>query len=424
MRLHLFGDSVLRGVKTDICDNPAESLRPLQSPASIMNLAVGRPFAAFRGETGIPKAVPEAEAAIAQAFASREIVAGDAVALLDVGPHAMDTRRHEADWTRLRRAATGAHDVRLIMCSGFDNGARGEREMQHEALLDGRSPNDAVRAAATAAGEFAGTTSFLDVATPLRRLHESLAPRRRVSPYFPDEVHLTVWGQIFLSLLILKQLPVRLAGLGRLAQVMTQNRKRLGIASRADVLDLLRITAAAAGVRSQALELPFLASRAWESADRRVGAALGRRSVGAHKPSALVASMMQQAGELERKGALEEALAGYRRAAAEDGELLDAHRGWLRTAAGTGRPEEMIEAARAALTVNPSEGKAYVWAAEAMLATRAGPELVGWLDRLAEAHAPPRAFEAMAELTRALGDPDRARMWSERRAFGRRSHAR
>jgi hypothetical protein len=121
---------------------------------------------------------------------------------------------------------------------------------------------------------------------------------------------------------------------------------------------------------------------------------------------------------------MEEALSHYRKAAALDRECVDAHQGRLRTAARAGEPAEVIEAGRAALALDPKGGKYYVWVAQAMLAARPGRELVGWLDGLAELHAPPRAFAALAELTGALGDAERAEVWSLRAAHGAKDRRR
>src|SRR6185369_6287123 len=97
-----------------------------------------------------------------------------------------------------------------------------------ESPIDGRSANDAVRAAAEAEGTFAGRTSFLDVAGPLKRLHGTLSERFGVSPYLRDQVHLTTWGQILLSLLIMRELGLPRSQVGRLAQQVAANRRRLG----------------------------------------------------------------------------------------------------------------------------------------------------------------------------------------------------
>ena len=413
MRLHLFGDSVFRGAVTDISDNPAQALRALQSPAAIMNLATGKPVAELAGQTGIPKSVQLGEAEIAARLQSGKVGPDDVLVFLDVGVHAMDTRQHEADWLRLRRAAVASHDVDLIMCSGFDHGARGQRAQQHEAPLDGRSPNDAVRAAALAGGDFRGRTRFLDVAAPLKALHATLKPRFGASPYFRDCVHLTVWGQICLSLLILRAAGGR-PSLPRLAQTVDLGRSSLGLASRADALEIVKLTAVAAGVRSRRLELALLGARA----RRRARALAGAEPDAAHVPSAFVQTLVERGAELEQGGAIEEALAHYRKAAALDGACVAAHQGRLRAAALAGdRPAEAIEAGRAALALDPKGGKYYVWLAQAMLAARADGELVGWLDALAEVHAPPRAFAALAELTDALGDPERARLWATRAAY-------
>ena len=417
MRLHLFGDSVFRGLVTDISDNPAESLRPLRTPAAIMNLVAGRELARFAGFTGIPKDVPGATEAMAAIMASDAIADGDMVAFLDVGPHAMDTARHEAGWLLLRRAATGTRRVRLLMCSGFDYGARGRRDLQHEAELDGRSPNDAVRAAAQAPGQFLGVTQFLDIAGPLKRLHGTLRARFGVSPYFRDCVHLNVWGQIFLSLLILRQLNLAMPKLGRLAAAVAVNLRHLDVATQAKALAVLNALAEAAGVRSPALRLALMRIRLNHKVHRVLGGLFPNLAEPVHEPGAEVLAQVGQAAVLMGERDFEAALAVYRAALLADPKCRPAHNGRVHAAALAGHHEEVIEGGRAALAFAPEQAKYYVWIAEAMLAQGADPALVAWLDETAESHAPPRAFRAMARLTAAMGDPDRARIWQERADF-------
>jgi tetratricopeptide (TPR) repeat protein len=167
-------------------------------------------------------------------------------------------------------------------------------------------------------------------------------------------------------------------------------------------------------MRSRGLELALLGARARRGV-RALGGSAGPEP---HTPGAFVQSLLEQGSELERQGAFADALIHFRKAAALDGACADAHQGRLRTAARAGDPAEVIEAGRAALALDPKGGKYYVWLAQAMLAARSDGELVGWLDSLAEAHAPPRAFGALAELTSALGDAERARLWSARAAHG------
>jgi tetratricopeptide (TPR) repeat protein len=409
-RLHLFGDSVFEGSVTDIADDKDDALRELQSPAAIMNLAAGRPFARLAGATGFPDNVEAAAAGIEAQLAAGQIVPGDTVVLLDVGPHAMDTARHEADWLRLRRAATAAHDVRLVMCGGFDNGGRGLRNLVHEAPLDGRSPNDAVRAAAIAPGDFAGDTHFLELAAPLKSLHGRLAGSRR-SAFLVDGVHLTVWGQICLALLVLRATGVRAAGFGRLVEAVRRNWKPLAAASELHALSLLAASAQTAGLRSVTLQAGLLRARA----GRTLGAlGVRRRSGSSDDPGPELESLLGEADRLATEGRLEEALERYRAAAARDPACVAAQQGRTTAAALLGKSAEVIEAGRTALALEPKGGKYYVWLSRAMILEGADPDMVAWLDALAETNAPVRAYKDLAALLAALGDAGRAEVWRRR----------
>ena len=415
MKLHLFGDSVFQGAVTDIFDNRAESLKPLQTPAAIMDLALGRPFAALAGQTLFPHSVARAARELEAKIEAGQIAPGDAIALLDVGPHSMDVERHEADWRLLRRAAVGQHDVRLLMCSGFDNGAGGLRHLLHEAPIDQRSPNDAVRAAALAPGDFVGRTSYLDVAGPLKRLDEVMQRRFRRSVYLTDGVHLTAWGQIFLSLLILRALGVAVERPRALVDAVAANWRALGAPTPLRALVILKTLFEAAGVRD-----PQLSRRV-------VQVRLGRMLSGALRPfshapaeaQALAAALdeaLAQGERLHGEGDAEGALAQFTRAAELNGASVRAQQGRLRAAVLADRKDEIVAAGCALLVLEPSSGKAYVWVAEAMIAVGPDPVLVAWLDDLAERHAPRRAAHALADLYRALGDDERAALWTERAA--------
>jgi hypothetical protein len=80
----------------------------------------------------------------------------------------------------------------------------------------------------------------------------------------------------------------------------------------------------------------------------------------------------------------------------------------------TGDSVQVIAACEAMLKAAPNAGKGYVWIAEAMVDAPPSPAQLSWLDKLAEKHAPPPAFEPMALLHAAHGDPARSRAWFRR----------
>lgn len=204
MHIWLFGDSIFRGAALDRFPDEYtpeqagdEPLWPLRAPAEVINLALGEQVAVLAGNTGLPTGVDKCERRLAKAL-RRQVAAHDIVVFLDVGPHAEDPAEHAAQWLRLRRTVVAEHPVRLIMCGGFDDGARGQPALQHPPVF-----NAAVRAAAEAPIPSAGRTSFLELQAPLSAFDRMLTARFGVSAYRADGVHLNVWGQARLCALLL-----------------------------------------------------------------------------------------------------------------------------------------------------------------------------------------------------------------------------
>lgn len=413
MQLHLIGDSVFQGGVTDIRDNPSRSLDDLRTPARIINLVMGREFSRFSAHTCIPKDPERGETEILTAFSAGVIRDGDVLATLDVGPHAMDTARHERDWLRIRRAATGRRKVLLIMCSGFDNGAQGARDQQHEALLDHRSPNDAVQAAAEAPGEFAGRTVHLDIARPLKELDHRLRHGFGVSAYYRDGVHLTAWGQICLCLLLLRQLAARPRRPHHLVRATRRNHVELGLRAPADAAAAFATVAAVAGYPAAWTDLATWRALVEEAWDGRLTRRLKTPPTPPVSRSPKSAALVLEADRLFIAERFRDALAAYRDASLQDPACLHAHRGWIKSAVRAGNTAEILDAGRRILPLEPWEAKYYVWIAQTLVQNGATAKDLDWLDAFAEAHAPPSAFLTMARLSAATGDEVRERKWSE-----------
>ncbi len=255
MTLWLFGDSIFRGAALGRFPDEhspaqivAEPLWPLRSPAAVMNLMLGEEVVRHGGVTRLPGGVDKAAAALRRRFGPGGIGPSDTVVFLDVGPHAGDPDRHEAQWRTLRRAASGEHPVRLLMCGGFDHGARGKRMCQHDLVFGARSHNDAVRAAAEAEVDEAGATSFLDLSGPLNAHHHSMAERFSVGAYRPDGVHLNVWGQVRLCALVLAAaFPDRPLSATALLAFASGHWPAMGAGSRSDAAAMMRLSLAAGG---------------------------------------------------------------------------------------------------------------------------------------------------------------------------------
>jgi hypothetical protein len=124
--------------------------------------------------------------------------------------------------------------------------------------------------------------------------------------------------------------------------------------------------------------------------------------------------LLSEAAQLEAQGRLAEARGAYRRAAEASPRSLEAQRGWARAAALTQAWDEAVRAGCAAIGLNPSGGKFYVWTAEAMLRAPPSPRIVAWFDHVSEGTAPAEACHVLGLLNAALGDPERAKLWFRR----------
>ena len=202
MTLWLFGDSIFAGACFDVKVKPRHAMWPVRAPGPMIDFMLGEPSTQPGGQTSIPGAVDEAAANIA-AMVGREIGPSDVIVMLDVGLHSFDPDLHERQWLQLR-AATGGHPGLTLICEGFDFGAQGRKRLIHsKPIRGGRSPNDAVRAAASAPIEQAGRTAFVPVFKPLLRFHHAAARSYAPGGFWEDGVHLNVWGQGRLCWLIL-----------------------------------------------------------------------------------------------------------------------------------------------------------------------------------------------------------------------------
>ena len=149
---------------------------------------------------------------------------------------------------------------------------------------------------------------------------------------------------------------------------------------------------------------------------KTLGASVGAAAAARPDPAARaeIKRLVAEGAALDEQSRPAEALEAYRRAAALDPACLPALRGVVKCAALTGRSREVIDAGRKALELFPRGGRFYIWIADAMVAERASPEEVAWLDGLAEAHAPAVAARNLAILLLTRGDRERAKVWLRR----------
>jgi hypothetical protein len=202
--LWLFGDSIFHGYGFRRKLAAYEPVWPVRAPAPMIDLMLGEPFAILAGLTSIPDHVDDAAARL-EAMVGRIIGPADTILMLDVGGHSYDPDLHERQWLQLR-AAVRAHPGLTLICEGFDFGAGGHKRRIHSKPIGGRSPNDAVLAAAMAPLDQAGRTRFVPVFKPLLRYHHALTRLGGEGCFWADGVHLNVWGLARLCWLILDAL--------------------------------------------------------------------------------------------------------------------------------------------------------------------------------------------------------------------------
>lgn len=221
----LFGDSIFRGAsvvhRPDLID--AEEARrvplwPFRNPAAVMNLVLGGEVVRHGGRTRLPNGMKECSRELWALFDSGQFGPQDVIVMLDVGRHGGDPDAHEAAWRRLLQAALVGNPARVVICEGFDGGARGQLTHQYSHPFGARTMNDAIRAAALSGPE--GVVVFLPLAETLQRFDRWLAATCGVGAYRPDGIHLNVWGQFRLCGAVLPAaLPARPVDLERLLEV-------------------------------------------------------------------------------------------------------------------------------------------------------------------------------------------------------------
>lgn len=202
MTIWLFGDSIFHGEKGEQNLPENHPLWPIRSPAQMIGMLLPEQDVRLGGLTGIPERVEDCAAAIARRVAS-EIMSDDAIVMLDVGRHSLDPDVHERQWLRLRRAVSG-HPGPLLICEGFDNGALGRPAFMHAQAIHGRSPNEAVRAAAQAQVDGGGGATFVPTHAPLQAFDSAARRGFGARVFRRDGVHLKPWGQARLSWLIVE----------------------------------------------------------------------------------------------------------------------------------------------------------------------------------------------------------------------------
>jgi hypothetical protein len=206
--IHLFGDSLFRGYALGVLGDELGSAHPLyafRSPAAMMNLVLadnGRPEVVNNAGPAINDDY-DAPSMVRRRIADGVIRPGDVVVFEDAGPHGSDPVAYQGKMAALRQAVCERHDITCVMMTMFDY-PPAPLDAQYDAPFNGRTMNDAVRAAATAETSYVGRTLLLDLNAAMDEWRSEAARVDNLAVIHPDGIHPNVWGQAFMAGEILK----------------------------------------------------------------------------------------------------------------------------------------------------------------------------------------------------------------------------
>jgi hypothetical protein len=206
--IHLFGDSLFRGYALGAFGDEIGSAHPLyafRSPAAMINLVLadnGRREIANHAGTAIDDAY-DTPSIVRQRIAEGIIRPGDVVVFEDAGPHGSDPDAYQTKMAALRRAACERDDITCVMMTMFDY-PPAPVASQYDTPFDGRTINDAVRAAAMEETSYVGRTLLLDMNAEMDAWRSEAAKSDDLAVIHDDGIHPNVWGQMFMAGEILK----------------------------------------------------------------------------------------------------------------------------------------------------------------------------------------------------------------------------
>lgn len=250
--IHSYGDSISRGYGTgqfsDLMRGD-EPLFPVSCIWAIINQVLGqneklvfdglasgkswsaRDISAFVVPLG---GVPDMAALIASRVEANIIRAGDVVVLEDAGDHSRDPSSYQAKWEAMRFAASGRLDVTVIMMSMFDYISPDNKHLMPDfqydvAMSDGRTMNDATRAAAASELGCVGRTILIDMNAIMDAEVAATRPGHDVPFMHSDGIHPNVWGEMLMAGEIMKAsgLQPSIGALAALKRIARENHHAL-----------------------------------------------------------------------------------------------------------------------------------------------------------------------------------------------------
>jgi hypothetical protein len=237
---HLSGDSLFRGNAIGMYADEASPSMPLyrfRSISAMANWALQESGASDRFVYMYP--IPEhgnINPDDIRDYVSNGIIRErDTVILEDAGTHSMNPDAYEMFWDSVRAAVSGTLPITSVMMDMFDfphdaNMAT-HPNCQYETAFNGRTMNDATRAAATTSHGYPGQTILLPMRQIATTFRNEMIERYGLDPANHDGVHMGVWLQMKMAGVLCKTVGAHVTNVQPLVDYASENLSRLNYGS-------------------------------------------------------------------------------------------------------------------------------------------------------------------------------------------------
>jgi hypothetical protein len=159
------------------------------------------------------------------------IRSSDSIIYEDAGTHSMNPEQYQTFWEAARAAASDTLPVTSVMMDMFDfpHGANiaTNPNCQYETPFNGRTMNDATRAAAMTPRQYPGQTLLLPMRQIATDLRNEMLSEYALDPADGDGVHMRVWLQIKVAGVLCKAVGARVRNVQPLIDYAVANLEAL-----------------------------------------------------------------------------------------------------------------------------------------------------------------------------------------------------
>jgi hypothetical protein len=153
--------------------------------------------------------------------------AADTISLEDAGRHSMNPDAYQTFWDAARAAVSDTLPITSVMMDMFDfpNGTNmaTNPNCQYETPFNGRTMNDATRAAATVQRSYPGQTLLLPMRQVAIDLRNDMLSKYALDPADNDGVHMRVWLQMKMAGVLCQAVGASVANVRPLVDYAVEN---------------------------------------------------------------------------------------------------------------------------------------------------------------------------------------------------------